>query len=75
MPSQNSFFCLGIVNKSNEELFVHLAEGQEAVENLDVSSDIKLAIEEKLEDNLLSAPASKEIIEALQGMQLNTHIF
>ena len=52
-----------------------MAEGQEAVENLDVSSDIKLAIEEKLEDNLLSAPASKEIIEAVQGMQFNSHIF
>ena len=52
-----------------------MAEGQEAVENLDVSSDIKLAIEEKLEDNLLSAPASKEIIEAIQGMQFNAHIF
>ena len=44
-----------------------MAEEQQTIENLDIPAEIKLAIEEKLEDNLLNNPASQEIIEAIQG--------
>lgn len=56
------------VNQSAEEkIFIQLAEEQQTIENLDIPSEVKLAIEEKLEDNLLNNPASQEIIEAIQG--------
>ena len=58
----------GTVNVSAEEIFVHLVKEQEAIENLDdISAEVKLALEEKLENNLLDDNLDDEIIEAVQG--------
>ena len=35
-------------------MFIHLAKEQEAIEDLNIPEDEKLAMEEKLEDNLLN---------------------
>ena len=47
-------------------MFIHLAKEQEAIEDLNIPEDEKLAMEEKLEDNLLNN-VDDEIIEAVQG--------
>ena len=47
-------------------MFIHLAKEQEAIEDLNIPEDEKLAMEEKLEDNLLNN-IDDEIIEAVQG--------
>ena len=43
-----------------------MAKEQEAIEDLNIPEDEKLAMEEKLEDNLLNN-VDDEIIEAVQG--------
>ena len=43
-----------------------MAKEQEAIEDLNIPEDEKLAMEEKLEDNLLDN-VDDEIIEAVQG--------
>ena len=60
------FYFLETVNESAEEIFIHLAKEQEAIEDLNIPEDEKLAMEEKLEDNLLNN-VDDEIIEAVQG--------
>jgi hypothetical protein len=60
------FYFLETVNESAEEIFIHLAKEQEAIEDLNIPEEEKLAMEEKLEDNLLNN-VDDEIIEAVQG--------
>ena len=60
------FYFLETVNESAEQIFIHLAKEQEAIEDLNIPEDEKLAMEEKLEDNLLNN-VDDEIIEAVQG--------
>ena len=50
----------------SNEVFVELIKEEEVIENLDISKDKKIMIEERLEEDLLSKQVSKEVDEALE---------